>query len=285
MKRVFRFLDGTLNGFYLKNIHHCLHEFAQSFVSLFAYHASFVLKMDEDVLEGETSIEEKDIKNLGVFAGVFPPYISSESNKGSILFTPSFIVNGKEYSERALRDRIYEVFRFYRTNQGVYTDDIVTLSSPQLQASFVPSGTPILGYIPDDVSMFTSDGQIIHENILDEPPEGKAWYPYYGDNFLFLAETFLIEAYIAKDTFMDLFFSYQRIRYNGASFKEFVFLTNLIMGDYIKDVYVETFPNRVIFFYSFNELAPLQNKVRRAFIWKYIIETKFKQVVLEEVTP
>ena len=206
MKRVFRFLDGTLNGFYLKNIHHCLHEFSQSFVS-FCLSCIFRIQDGRRCSRRRNFYRREGYKKSWCFCGVFPPYISSESNKGSILFTPRFVVNGKEYSERALRDRIYEVFRFYRTNQGVYTDDIVTLSSPQLQASFVPSGTPILGYIPDDVSMFTTDGQIIHENILDEPPVGQAWYPYYGDNFLFLAETFLIEAYIAKDTFMDLFFS------------------------------------------------------------------------------
>lgn len=285
MKRIFRFLDGTLNGFFLRNIHHCLHAYGELFTPLFGYMASFVLKMEEFVLGNETSISEEDIKNLGAFAGVFPPYISSESNKGSILFTPSFKVNGIEYSERGLRDRIFEAFRFFRTNQGEYTDDIATLSSQQLQASFVPEGTPIIGYIPDDVEMFTSDGQIIHENILDSPPAGQAWYPYYGDNFLFLAESFLIEAYVSKEVFMDLFFSYQKIRYNGVSLEEFVFLTDLIMGDYINSVRIEAFSNRVIVHYKFNELALLKDKVRKTFIWKEVIKIKFKQfVLLEDLT-
>ena len=285
MKRIFRFLDGTLNGFFLRNIHHCLHAYGELFTPLFAYMTSFVLKMEEVVLDDETSISEKDIKNLGTFAGVFPPYISSESNKGSILFTPSFKVNGVEYSERGLRDRIYESFRFFRTNQGEYTDDIVTLSSQQLQASFVPEGTPVLGYIPDDVEMFTTDGQIIHENILASPPSGQAYYPYYGDNFLFLAESFLIEAYVSKEVFMDLFFSYQKIRYNGVSLTEFVFLTELIMGTYAKDIWLETFNGRIIVHYSLDELALLKDKVRRVFIWKEIIKIKFKQfVLLEDLT-
>jgi hypothetical protein len=246
---------------------------------------SFVLKMEEVVLDNETSISEEDIKNLGTFAGVFPPYISSESNKGSILFTPSFKVNGIEYSERGLRDRILEAFRFFRTSPGEYTDDIVTLSSQQLQASFVPEGTPILGYIPDDVEMFTTDGQIIHENILDSPPSGQAWYPYYGDNFLFLAESFLIEAYVSKEVFMDLFFSYQKIRYNGVSLEEFVFLTNLVMGDYVNSIWLEAFSNRIIVHYKLDELALLKDKVRRTFIWKEIIKIKFKQfVLLEDLT-
>lgn len=285
MKRVFRFLDGTLNGFFLRNIHHCLHAYGEIFTPLFAYMTSFVLKMEDVVTSEETSISEKDIKNLGTFAGVFPPYISSESNKGSILFTPSYKVDGIEYSERGLRDRILEAFRFFRTNQGVYNDDIVTLSSPQLQASFVPEGTPILGYIPDDVEMFTTDGQIIHENILTSPPVGQAWYPYYGDNFLFLAESFLIEAYVSKEVFMDLFFSYQKIRYNGVSLEEFVFLTNLVMGEYVKDIWMEAFQYRIIVHYKLDELALLKDKVRRTFIWKEIIKIKFKQfVLLEDLT-
>lgn len=282
MKKTFRFLDGTLNGFYIKALHNCLNKFSDIFTSLFVYHSSVVLKMEEECLDGETSITEEDIRKLGSFAGVFPPFISSESNKGNILFTPSFIVNGIEYSERALRDKMYESFRFYRTNQGTYTDDIVSLSSPALQASFVPEGTPILGYIPDDVDVFTEDGQIIHSLILPTKPTGQASYPYYGDNFLFLSEMFLVEAYIDKETFMKLFFAYQRIRYNGESIAEFVYLTNLFMNDYIKDVHIETLPNRLLFKYSYNELSPLKNKTRITYMWKNVIATKFKQIVLQE---
>ena len=282
MKKVFRWLDGTLNGKYVRSFSYCLNNLVSDFIDSFYYMATVVLKLGEYTVSGESPISHSDLRGIGKIAGVFPPFITAESNAGSIHFTGSYLVGGIQFTERALWDKANEAFRFYRTTNAEYDTDIITLATPMFQASFVPTGTPILGYIPEGAVVYTEHGELIPENILDSPPSTGAYYPFYGEEFLFFAESFLIEAYIGDDVFIHLLEGFQYIRYNGVSLKEFCNLTELIMEGYVKDIYFETYQNRIIVHYSLYEESYVEGKIKRLFVWHEVTRQKFKQFVLEE---
>lgn len=283
MRKVFRHLIGELNGEWIKSIYVFLNNVIEEYAELFAYFTGMVFKLgDEDLSGDEIPIREEDMRGIATIAGVFTPFITAESNAGSIKFTDSKRVGDREYSERGLYNMVKERFDYFRTNTYPYVSDITTLATSALRASFVPVGAPILGYIEEGVPIFNEDGTVITENILATPPVGKAYYPYYGDKYLFFAETFLIKAYIDAPTFKKMFESFQRMRYSNPSIYEFAYITQLIMEDYVTNVYFEEVGNRRVVHYTLDGTSALEKKVKKTYIWKLLAQLKFPQFVLEE---
>jgi hypothetical protein len=282
--KFFRFLTGEINGFYLRAIHDILNEYSSDIYETLCYMSlvQFYLE-DEGVPVGTIPIADSDVKGIAAIAGVFNQYVSAESNKGSILFTSSKIVDGYEYSDRALYNMPTESFKFVRTNQDIYASDIVTLSSPTLRASLVPEGTPVIGYIAEDAVFFNADGSINTSAISPTPPVGKAYYPYYGENYLFLAETFLVEAYLDPLTFKKMLETYQVVRYNGPNIKSILDATSIICEDYIQDIRFESVGTKIILYYQLNQESELISKIKKLFVWRKFMERKFKYITLSEV--
>jgi len=164
----------------------------------------------------------------------------------------------------------------------VYTDDIVTLANAALKSSLVPEGTPILGYIADGTDVLTEQGQIIEANILAEPPVGVAYYPWYGPNYLFLAENFIIESLLDVETYKRVLEIYQRVRYNGSSIKELASFTEVLLGDFVRDIHFESEGIYIIMHYTLNQESELPDKVKRLYVWLLVMEEKFKQIVPQE---
>ena len=284
MKALFRYLTSEINGFYLAGLHNFLNSYTEYLKPYMAYMDRVQFKTeDEDISGSEIPMSDDDIRGIGRIAGVVNPLISAESNTGSILFTTSKIVDGVEYSERGLYDVETESFKFFRTNGGTYTDDIVTLANAALKSSLVPHGTPIFGYIADGTDVLTEDGQIIEANILADPPVGVAYYPWYGPEYLFLAENFIIEAFLDIETYKKLFEVYQKIRYNGASIKTLAEITEVIMEDYAQDIYFESNGVYILMYYTLNIESELQDKLKRLYAWLAVLAEKFKQIVPQEV--
>jgi len=285
MKKFFRSLTAEANGFYLSSLHNFLNSFIEYTYPLLSYFGTVQLKTESDTTlsAAESPIEDDDLRGIAKVAGVFSPFISAESNSGSILFTSSKIVDGRQYSERGLYDVLTEGFKYFRTNQSVYPTDITTLATKDLRASLVPTGAPILGYIEEGTTVLTTDGKIIPSAILTEPPVGKAYYPYYGEKYLFLAESFLIEAYLDIDTLKELLESFQRIRYNGTSIVELVAITKLIMADFVYDVNIVPDGQKLILYFKLDVESELIGKTKRTFIWLFLLQQKFKQLIPSEV--
>lgn len=282
MKKLFRFLRGELNGFYIKNISYCLNNVTKDIESLFNYFWLMQFKNPTDVTVNEKPISEWDLLGIGRFAGIFMPTVTADSTSGSIRFSNPTIIDGINYSERGLFERFKEDWTYFRTNQDIYTDDISTLATRDMQAGFVPEGQPILGYIEEGVDMMDENGYIRQDLILPSPPVGKAYSPYYGEKFMHLAEVFATIQELGYDTYMLLFTNMQYIMYNGANIRSFLWITELLVSDYVEDITIEADTNRYIVSYTLNYATELENRVKRLFAWQYIINQTYKLFVLQE---
>ena len=282
MKKLFRFLRGELNGFYIKNISYCLNNVTKDIESLFSYFWLMQFKNSTDVTVNELPISEQDLLGIGRFAGIFMPTVKADSISGSIRLSNPHIVGGINYSERGLFERYREDWTYFRTNQNTYTTDISTLASRDRQAGFVPEGQPILGYIEEGVNMFDENGYIIESLILPSPPVGKAYSPYYGEKFMHLSEVFTIIQELGYDTYMLLFTNMQYIRYNGVNIRSFLRITEILVSDYVEDITIEADTNRYIVHYALNYDTELDDRVKRLFVWQYIINHTYKLFLLQE---
>lgn len=283
MKSFFRFLTAEYNGYWVRKYNYAPEDTLSDVKELLCYMRHMVFKNpDEEINTGEVAIRENDLRGIGKIAGLFTPYISAESNLGSLVMTGSNVVNGTERSERGLFNMNKEAFDFYRTDTDNYPTDLTTLATERLRASLVPDGAPILGYIAEGTQVFTADGQVIESAILPSPPAGKAYWPYYGKQYLFLAETFMIETFLDSDTYKKLVESFQRIRYNGPSIAELVYLTEVILEDYVYDIRFAGYSNSVKMSYKRNEMSSLAGKVKRFYIWSLLLSMKFKQIYAVE---
>lgn len=282
MKKLFRFLRGELNGFYIKNISYCLNNVTKDIEALLRYFWLMQFKNPTEVTVNELPISEWDLLGIGRFAGIFMPTVTADSTSGSIRFSNPTIIDGINYSERGLFERFKEDWKYFRTNQNIYTDDISTLATRDMQASFVPEGQPILGYIEEGVNMFDENGYIREDLILPSPPVGKAYSPYYGEKFMHLAEVFAIIQELGYDTYMILFTNMQYIMYNGANIRSFLRITELLVSDYVEDITIEVETNWYTVEYTLNYDTEVENRVRRLFAWQYIIKQTYKLFVLQE---
>ena len=192
-------------------------------------------------------------------------------------------VNGIEYSERGFYQRGAELFVFNRTDENTYSDDITTLASSTKQASFVPHGAPVLGYIWMGDTVLNPDGSIIESAIrANAPSDNTPYVEYYGPQYLILSESFVQESYLDVETYKKLFEEMQVIRYNGVSVLSLLNLRNILLGDYMGKLSLTPGAFHVVLHYTLNPESELDNKRKRLYIWKAIMAAKFKQVVLQE---
>ena len=67
------------------------------------------------------------------------------------------------------------------------TGEITSIASAINQATLVPEGQPILGYIAEGEDVFDEFGYVDENLLLSVPPVDKAYVPYYGKKFLHFA--------------------------------------------------------------------------------------------------
>jgi hypothetical protein len=151
-----------------------------------------------------------------------------------------------------------------------------------MQTGFVPEGQPILGYIEEGVDMFDENGYIRTDLILPSPPVGKAYSPYYGEQFMHLAEVFTLIQELGYDTYMTLFTNMQYIMYNGVNVRSFLRITDSLVSDYVENITIEADTNRYIVEYTLNHESEIDNRIKRLFAWQYIIKQTYKLFVLQE---
>lgn len=283
MKLLFRFFRGEFNGIFARAFLLSRNNAVQDMLDELVYHATVVWKLPGDESAGESPIREEDIVNLAKFAGIPRPLQYVENTVGSLRFTSSNVVGGKQRSERGLFNTVKEGFDFVRTANDSYSTDIATEASGTKRMSMVPEGTAPVGYVPHGVSIFEEDGTLIPGNILSEPPtDGTPYTPYYGEKYLFTEETFITDTEMRIDMFMAYYECIMRIRRSGASVVELLYLTELFGEGYIKDLEIEQVSWYYILHYSLSDDIVLANKSGRLAAWRTIMSKRFKDFILSE---
>lgn len=272
-KEFFRFLRGELNGFYMNSINNAIIKLTNS-------NKAGLIQFSNQQFEAD-KMDSATLYNLGRFAGVKLPRRPTSEAKTSLYMTESYKVNDVEFSERGLYRTESEDFYFVHTDQSITTPDINTLASETERSSLI-GDEPVLGYIPEDAKDVIDDnGHVRPDKVLSEPPVGKAYSNYYGNDFLFLAEGGVTYESITFSLYIELFKALQWIRYNGVSLASLARIIQVLCPEglvLITDIRVADNNKLINVFYDYDESVTVTNKEQRLALLQYIISLKFKQV-------
>ena len=275
-KEFFRFLRGELNGFYITQINSALNKFVQDV-------KEFVLEFNTQ--QFNPTMNSTTLFNLGKFAGIFLPRLSSSESRTGFRLSDSNIVDGVEYSERGLFNTDTETFEYKHTNQNPDLPDINTLSTEKLRTSLLGDES-VKGYISaNETDVLDDNGLVRPEKVLSKPPEGEAYNNFYGNNFMFLADVITTYENLSSSLYYDLFVVLQWIRYNGASVESLCAVIKTLCPNglvLINRIEVSEDETRLIVYYKYNENADVNLKAQRIYLLQYIVDIKFLSVVLTE---
>lgn len=275
-KEFFRFLRGELNGFYITQINSSLNKFVQDV-------KEFVLEFNTQ--QFNSTMNSTTLFNLGKFAGIFLPRLSSSESRTGFRLSDSNIVDGVEYSERGLFNTDTETFEYKHTNQNPDLPDINTLSTEKLRSSLIGDES-VKGYISaNETDVLDDNGLVRSEKVLASPPEDEAYNNFYGNNFMFLADVITTYENLSPSLYYDLFVVLQWIRYNGASVESLCTVIKTLCPNglvLINRIEVSADETRLIVYYKYNENADVNLKAQRIYLLQYIVDIKFLSVVLTE---
>lgn len=275
-KEFFRFLRGELNGFYITQINSALNKFVQDV-------KEFVLEFNTQ--QFNSTMNSTTLFNLGKFAGIFLPRLSSSESRTGYRLSDSNVVDGVEYSERGLFNTDTETFEYKHTNQNPDLPDINTLSTEKLRTSLL-GDEAVKGYISaNETDVLDDNGLVRPEKVLANPPEGVSYNNFYGNNFMFLADIITTYENLSPLLYYDLFVVLQWIRYNGASVESLCTVIKTLCPNglvLINRIEVSNDETRLIVYYKYNDNADVNLKAQRIYLLQYIIDIKFLSVVLTE---
>lgn len=274
-KEFFRFLRGELNGFYITRLNNSLNEYAKDIKSFFKDFKN--QQFDLEHLSNET------LYNLGKFASIQLPRRYTSETRSSIYMTDEHQVDNVEFSERGLYNVETEQFEFEHESEAITNPDINTLATDVRRSSLV-GDEQIQGYIAEDeVDVIDVNGNVRPEKILSVPPENKAYSNFYGNQFSFLAEGNMTWENISPPLFIELFKALQWVRYNGKSLKSLVRIIELVCPrGLVVITNVTSSRYNVYVHYRYDASVDVTSKESRLALLEYIVNLKFKQVVLTE---
>lgn len=285
MKAFFRFLRGELNGAYLQKLNQVNNDFSEDIKDFLAYFRKMQFKTADEVTEGELPINTDMMKGIGVIAGTFPPYIMQESLRSALRFTGSHVVNNREYSERGLYNMEGQAFRFVRTDQQEYDTDINVLSNSEDRSSLVNDGRTPVGYFPEGENIIKDDGSLDYTKLLPAPRPNHADAPFYGDNFLYLSESYPVLAITDMRVMLYVIEAMQWVRYNGMNIASMATFANIICPDFLFIMgidWTEFYAHGVIE-YGIDEDYEVEDKLLKVNLFKFLSERKFSQLTFSEV--
>lgn len=302
-KKFFRFLRGELNGYYLQKINEMLNKGMQDNEKFLADFRRMVFKTSEQVGAGEYPIPSAMLRGLGIFAGIFPPWVSQDSLTGSLRFATSHKVQGNEVSDEGLFEISTEAFQFPRSyNPVLFTDEGKgrnAFATNSLRASLVEKGAEILGFFKEGDKVIKDDGSLDMSLLIiptvpydqwlswsDEQSEAeqKVYCPFYGKQYLYLAEESPVISRTGDDVFLELVKAMQYVRYNGASVKSLCAFAHVMCPSYlfITGIKWNNNHNYGIVNYGIDEDYEATDKLLRTEVFKLITKMKFKQYVFNE---
>jgi len=283
MKQIFRDYRGEFNGHYLKALVRSCNRFIKDVIDEFARQATFVWKLEHELVGNESPVLDEDIINIARIAGLVPPIAYGRSSLGSIQFAKSHIVNGKERSERGLMNMRTGVLEYVRTEQDNYFDDIVNEATENLRATFVPDTVEPIGFLPYGKQLYTPQGEVIWDNLLEFPPtDGTPYTEFYGEKYLTFEEYFNKEVIISINIFKALFECVQQIRFFGLTVDAFLNVTRILCLNFVHNIEITRSANGYVVFYDLNSLSEITDKDQRLAAWQEVVAKKFIHLTLVE---
>ena len=287
MKAFFRFIRGELNGFYLRHLHNLNNDFktANETKSFLSYFKNMQFKTFDEVTGNEEPINTTMLQQIGVIAGVFTPYVLQESLSGVIRFTESHIIKDKEYSERGLYNIEEEKFNFIRTDENEYSTDINTAATSADRSSLVEEGRMPVGYFPEGVYVIDDDGNLDYSKLLSSPRPNHADAPFYGDNFLFLAENYPVLGATDNITMLKVIEAEQWVRYNGVSIHSLTEFAKILCEGFLFIVSInwDSLYAHGIINYGLDIEYEAPQKLLKQNLFKFLVQKKFEQITFNEV--
>jgi hypothetical protein len=292
MKKPFRHFRGEFfQSNYLYRLLISPNYAVQDIIDEIVYQTLVQWKTEEEAKPHEMPMRDEDIVNIGIIAGVFQSLGFFITNNGSIVFTRRHIVDGKERSERGLYNMFREVFEYTRVEHDEYHTDIDVEASPQKKMTLVPPGTPPVGYVKEGTPLFNISGEVIWENLLENPPDdGSAYVPFVGEKYLVFEAEFIQEANLTVGILKLLIECMQTIRYNGPTISTFLQIAWILGEGYIYDFEIIPHGSNAetsIWYEVQYKLEPetiIDQQLRRYAAWQIVCRHKFKQFVLMDIT-
>jgi len=310
-KAFFRYLRGELlNGYYIRKLNLVPNSLSSilnlKLELLYWMNAQFTLTKEVN------SLRDKDLAWIAQVAGVLSVRGITDFLAGWSILSESFIVNGKQRSERGLFNQEEGKLNYVRTADDTYPTDISTIATDMLRMSIVPDGTVPVGYIWGDTAVALLDDGKVNENLLHATPqvgytlnpttqkwEWKDSYPYtgpgesappvyapwYGDKYMALTSSFFSLAKLPDDLMAFLLATQQMIKYNGLGIFYLLSATETIIQDLIKDLKLEIVDGYdsesyhawyyKLTFTKLEENFSVNNGRVRFSAWAYFIQSKY----------
>jgi hypothetical protein len=278
-KALFRHLRGELNGFYITSLNQVLNTFTEST-------KAFLLDFYAQQFESGQMTQET-IYNIGRFASVFLPRKKSSESRSALYLTESEVVDGEEFSERGLYNTTGEYFEFEHTDPSITSPDINTLATETRRSSLV-GDEATEGYIVEGTpDVLDDNGSVRSDKVLANPPSsGAAYSDFHGNEFLFLSEGSEVYEKLNPALYIELVKAMQWIRYNGSSILTLCQIVNIVCPCGLVKLGTITVSENgtgVLIQYTYDPMVLLDNKEQRLSLFKYLVELKFKQVMLTEI--
>jgi len=274
MKQPFRYFRGEFNGYYLQALIACLNRSVQEILDELVYQTLHQWNLEDDV-----PIRSEDIINIAHIAG-----LDLIKLYGLIPYSSIYLTSGSEYNERGLFDIEEEVFRFIHLDHEEYQDDIVNEATSELRSSLVPHGAEPLGYLPQDVPLYTAAGEIIWENLLSSPPaDGTPYSEFYGEKFLTLENLLTRNIFLSMDIFKLLLKCVQYIRRNGITLATFLYTAQLVGMGHIYDIDIIPHGKYYTVLFRTNNSVNISSVKQRLNVWESLCAWKFKLFHLEQL--
>lgn len=263
-KAFFRYLRGELlNGFYIRKLNLVANNLPS--LSTLKTELLYWMNVQFDTQDEDYPIRKTDLKGIVQVAGILSIRGVSGRLLGWFRLSESYLVAEKQRSERGLLRQSSGELEYVRTEQDEYPTDISTLATSTLpdalRQALIPDGTVPIGFIWGDAAEVMLENGMLDEQYLHEtPPEGYLfdegtgeWYwpldyqtdpppiyaPWYGNQFLALANSYPLTTTLSDDLLMFLFLAQQRIKYNGLGLLYLFEATTEMIPDLITDLKLE----------------------------------------------
>ena len=312
MKQIFRHLMGEYNGEILKAMCYYHNMAMDDLIGIFYYWATVQWLPPGKGTSEASEIRREDAVGIAHTAGMFSPVVRSAYMSGSVRFADentdgtdseqsvqAFIDGAIRYIARLEgHDVSYFAGGFTKSSEssGGNTEQTFTGDNNATQVGMVPADAEPIGYlVPAETVDGTGDTMYLDENaedsitgqvmLVDEEPQSGFYLPYYGPEYAWLDKAVLVQVLLEEnqELFMTLLECLQHIRYNSGSMIDFLQMTKILMGDYLKIAAIEQIDGKPYAFqvfyclYEDDASIPAMERLMRFSCWEYFIEKKFPQ--------
>lgn len=312
MKQIFRHLMGEYNGEILKALCYYHNMAMDDLIDIFYYWATVQWLPPGKGTSEASEIRRDDAVGIAHTAGLFSPVVRSTFMSGAVRFAgENTDGTDSEQSVQAFIDGAiryiarlegYDISHFATgftksssTSSGVTTQTF-TGDNSSTQVGMVPPDVEPIGYlVPSETVGETGDTLTLTSNaddtmtgqvkMVDEEPESGFYLPYYGPEYAWLDKAVMVQVLLEEhqELFMTLLECLQHIRYNGGGMVDFLQMTEILMGNYLKITEVKQIADKPYIFevyyciFENDDSVPVTERLMRESCWRYFVEKKYPQ--------